>query len=182
MKKIVSVLLIVSMLIMPASGVYAKEQYEVTSMYTLGWENTWETFSERKWEISITDYNSEKVVNTTTYSTTVRASSASEAVAVIEAGASAGIKYSGLSASLKAGTKIIDKITGKVTYEFTVTGKKEVSYIQYYDLYSEYMYSYYIYNLVDENGNVHDVDYTGQFRYKTATGNTKVVASRRAAY
>lgn len=182
MKKILSVILMLTFLMIPASGASAEEQKGITPLAMLGWENTWETYTEVNWEKSITDYSSEKVENTTSYSTTVRASTASEAVSIVEAGASAGVEYSGLKASVKADTKVTDKVTGEVTYEFKVTGTKVQSYTQYYDLYNQYIYYYYIYNLVDEYGNVHDVDYTGQFRYKSFTGTTKEVESRRSAY
>lgn len=182
MKKVFLVLFIMSILILPVSVVSAEESSEITPMYMLGWENTWQTFTEEKWEKSISDYSSTSITNTSSYTTIRRAASGSEAIAKVEAGASAGVKYSGLSASVNAGTEITDKTTGETTSEYTVTGTKVESYIQYYDLYNQYIYYYYIYHLVDEYGNVHDIDYKGKFRYKSFTGSTMEMEGRRSAY
>ncbi|GMQ64194.1 hypothetical protein [Vallitalea maricola] len=105
-------------------------------------EKTSEIFTCYDWQLAQTDASSEYIETKTTVSTSVTATTGTEAIAKVEGSSSAGCEYVGLGASM--GTEVGINIHGEMEYNWTVSGTKITKRIQYYDLYEKYEYSYYV--------------------------------------
>lgn len=179
MKRFISILLTIFLVMTSSYSANAAvgSSIPIQPMAALGWVNTYKCYYEKNWELAVTDYNSYNVDETTSFSATVRAKTAAEAISNVTAGLS-GTLY-GVTANANAGSSL--KVNGEITWEYTVSGSQRTTYRQYEDLYKEYLYEYYIYQLVDTNGKVYDTDYKGKFLTKTPTGNTMLVKTRKVA-
>ncbi|MCX7884846.1 MAG: hypothetical protein N2448_07450 [Caloramator sp.] len=139
------------------------------------WVRTDKIHCEYKYELYKRDYSSKTIEDTINVKEEVFARTSGEAVNIVKA------KLSGecpnLKATVEAGSSVI--INGEVYYKYTVTGTRIERYIQYYDQYREYEYSYYIGELRGTSGRVYETDPFYSFIKKTLTNaEPKLVAGR----
>ena len=129
-------------------------------------EITSRIYSETKVELAQKDESSKYQEDEYSFSKKVTARSATEAIAKIEASASSDVGFAELSASASGS----GSTSGSTVEEYVVSGKKVSKYIQYYDLYKEYRYEWYICVTRDTYGNIYDTYNKGKFKGKYETG------------
>ncbi|WP_427338028.1 hypothetical protein [Caloranaerobacter sp. DY30410] len=171
--RILLMLLILVLTFVSINNSASAQSYEkVKPMSHIYWINTYRTHTETKWELAKRNYSSKLITETYHMTKRVIAKNAAEAKRKVAAGIDTEIDYKIVNVSISGDGEWYKSKSGEYVTEWKVKLEITEKYIQYYDLYKKYKYTYYIGALVNEQGTAFDYDYHYELKSKTPTGDT----------